>query len=56
MQNNVCTVHTFIILQPLSPDDEGKQTILNGFSAAGITDAVRKTRLNSVVDSLNPYL
>ena len=36
--------------------DEGKQTILNGFRAAGIKDTVRKTQLNSVVDSLNPYL
>ena len=52
------SVHTFLILQPLSPlkTDEGKETILNGFQAAGITCAVRKTRLNSVVDSLNPYL
>ena len=36
--------------------DEVKKTILNGFMAAEITDAMRKTRLNSVVDSLNPYL
>ena len=35
---------------------EGKQTILNGFRAAGITDTDGKTRLNSVVDSLNPYM
>ena len=35
------SVHTFLILQPLSPlkTDEGKQTILNDFQTAGITDA-----------------
>ena len=37
MKNNVRTHF------PHSVTDEGKQTILNGFQAAGITDAVRKT-------------
>ena len=39
------SVRTFLILQPLTPlkTDEGKQTILNGFRADGIADAVRKT-------------
>ena len=46
----VCKVYQFL------KADEGKKTILNGFRAVGIMDTLRKTRLNSVVDSLYPYL